>query len=84
MARAPFQVLVYPYRKNSNEQIEYALMKRSNEGFWQGIAGGGEDNEKPLEAATLCDYNDETLVSNSLVCRAQEKRHVSRISRQAR
>jgi dATP pyrophosphohydrolase len=51
MARAPFQVLVYPYRKTKNGQIEYALMKRSDEGFWQGIAGGGEDGETPLETA---------------------------------
>ena len=39
---------------------------------------------KEFGRIALCDYNDETLVSNSLVCRAQEKRHVSRISRQAR
>ena len=51
MARAPFQVLVYPYRKTANGQIEYALMKRSDEGYWQGIAGGGEDEERPLDAA---------------------------------
>jgi len=51
MARAPFQVLVYPYRINKNRQIEYALLRRSDEGYWQGIAGGGEDEESPLEAA---------------------------------
>ncbi|MFZ2488880.1 MAG: NUDIX pyrophosphatase [Anaerolineae bacterium] len=65
MARAPFQVLVYPYRKNSNEQIEYALMKRSNEGFWQGIAGGGEDNEKPLEAAKRETYEESGIPTTS-------------------
>ncbi len=51
MSRAPFQVLVYPYRKASDGRFEYALMKRADEGFWQGIAGGGEDNESALEAA---------------------------------
>ena len=51
MARAPFQVLVYPYRRLKEGQIEYALLKRADEGWWQGIAGGGEDEEKPLEAA---------------------------------
>jgi len=51
MARAPFQVLVYPYRITEAGQIEYALMKRSNEGYWQAIAGGGEDEETPLDAA---------------------------------
>ena len=51
MARAPFQVSVYPYRQIENGQIEYALLKRSVEGFWQAIAGGGEGAETPLEAA---------------------------------
>jgi len=51
MSRAPFQVLVYPYRKNPRGHIEYALLKRSDEGYWQGIAGGGEDEEYPLETA---------------------------------
>ena len=37
-----------------------------------------------MSAKPLCDYNDETLAPNSLVSRAQEKRYVSRISRQAR
>ncbi len=51
MARAPFQVLVYPYRKVGNGEFEYALLKRSDAGYWQGVAGGGEDNETPLAAA---------------------------------
>jgi dATP pyrophosphohydrolase len=51
MARAPFQILVYPYRRLGRDQIQYALFKRADEGWWQGIAGGGEDDEKPLEAA---------------------------------
>lgn len=58
MARAPFQVLVYPYRRRSNGQIEYALMKRSDEGYWQAIAGGGEDDESPLEAAKRESYEE--------------------------
>ena len=51
MARAPFQVLVYPYRKVGHREFEYALLKRSDAGWWQAIAGGGEDSEMPLEAA---------------------------------
>src|SRR5574341_341628 len=58
MARAPFQVLVYPYRNINNGQVEYALMKRVDEGYWQGIAGGGEDEEKPLEAAMRETYEE--------------------------
>ena len=53
MSRAPFQVLVLPYRIASDNAILYALFKResSTGGYWQGIAGGGEDGESPLEAA---------------------------------
>jgi dATP pyrophosphohydrolase len=51
MPRAPFQILVYPYRRTHDGQLEYALMKRADQGFWQAIAGGGEDEETPLEAA---------------------------------
>lgn len=51
MPRAPFQVLVFPYRKNLQNQFEFALLERAVEDFWQGIAGGGEDDETPLEAA---------------------------------
>jgi len=51
MVRAPFQVLVYPYRKVGVSEFEYALFRRSDAGYWQGIAGGGEDDETPLEAA---------------------------------
>jgi dATP pyrophosphohydrolase len=51
MARAPFQVLVYPYRQSAVGYFEYALFKRSDEGWWQAIAGGGEGDETPLETA---------------------------------
>jgi dATP pyrophosphohydrolase len=51
MTRAPFQVLVYPYRPAGEAEFEYALFKRADAGWWQGVAGGGEDNETPLEAA---------------------------------
>src|SRR5215216_3724181 len=51
MARAPFQVLVLPFRIVDTSTFEYALFKRSDEPYWQGIAGGGEDAETPLAAA---------------------------------
>jgi dATP pyrophosphohydrolase len=50
MSRAPFQVLVFPYRW-LNDAVEYAVFKRSDDGNWQAIAGGGEDQESPLDAA---------------------------------
>jgi len=51
MARAPFQVLVYPYRRTARAEFEFALFQRADGGWWQGIAGGGEDGEMPLDAA---------------------------------
>jgi len=51
MARAPFVVLVYPFRQIGKSDFEYALLRRADEGWWQGITGGGEDEETPLEAA---------------------------------
>jgi len=52
MARAPFNVLVFPYTRNDSG-IEYAIFRRSDsiEDFWQAISGGGEDDETPFEAA---------------------------------
>lgn len=50
MARAPFQVLVLPFRK-IGDSFEYALFCRADNKCWQGIAGGGETGETPLEAA---------------------------------
>ena len=50
MARATFQVVVFPFRQRG-ESVEYAVFRRADAGYWQGIAGGGEDDESPLEAA---------------------------------
>ena len=49
--RAPFQVLVLPYRQRDDGTYEFAVFRRGDVDFWQGIAGGGEDDETPLDAA---------------------------------
>jgi dATP pyrophosphohydrolase len=64
MARAPFQVLVFPFRKNQSGQFEFALFIRAVEGFWQGVAGGGEGEESPLEAA-IRETFEETGIKSS-------------------
>lgn len=51
MARAPFQILVLPYRSIGQGEFEFAVFSRSDYDCWQGIAGGGEDDETPLQAA---------------------------------
>jgi dATP pyrophosphohydrolase len=49
--RAPLQVLVYPFRDRADIGLEVALFQRAHGGYWQGIAGGGEEGETPEEAA---------------------------------
>ena len=51
MPRAPLNVLVYPYLPVGEGVFEYALLRRADEGWWQGVTGGGEDDETPLQAA---------------------------------
>ncbi len=48
--RAPFQILAIPY-KFVDSVPYYCVMHRSDFNQWQFVAGGGEENETPLEAA---------------------------------
>jgi len=50
MPRAPFNVLVIPYQRRE-EDHEFAVLHRRDSPMIQFIAGGGEDDETPLEAA---------------------------------
>ena len=50
MGRAPFQVLIF-LRRNNHGATEYLLLRRADMGVWQGVAGGGEGDETPVEAA---------------------------------
>jgi dATP pyrophosphohydrolase len=51
LRRAPFQVLVFPYRVTLDCTVEVAVFQRANGGYWQGIAGGGDEGETPEQAA---------------------------------
>jgi dihydroneopterin triphosphate diphosphatase len=51
MARAPFQVIVIPYRIAAAGQFQYLVFRRSDQNVWQWIAGGGEEHEKPEQTA---------------------------------
>jgi dATP pyrophosphohydrolase len=51
VVRAPFNVLVYPYLCVGGQTFEYALLRRADEGWWQGVTGGGEDDETPPQTA---------------------------------
>lgn len=66
MARAPFNVLVLPYRF-LGRGIEYAIFNRSDsdEDFWQGITGGGEDTETPAETAIRETWEESSISKDS-------------------
>jgi len=63
--RAPFQVLVIPFRRLPAGP-EFAVLKRSDTGDWQFIAGGGEDNETPKQAAVRETEEEVGIVGNLL------------------
>ena len=64
-SRAPFQVLIFPYRQIGDSEYEYAILRRADKGYWHVVAGGGEDDETPLEAARRETYEETGLPDNS-------------------
>ena len=48
--RAPFQILAIPYRIKG-DTVQYGVLHRADHDQWQFVAGGGEDDETPLDAA---------------------------------
>ena len=64
MPRAPFQILVLPFRKVGPDEFEFAVLQRSDNGHWQGVAGGGEDDESPAQAARRETIEETGLDSN--------------------
>jgi dATP pyrophosphohydrolase len=65
MPRQPLQVLVFPYRFTRNADLLYALFRRSDLGVWQALAGGGEGEETPEQAARREAF-EEAGISQSL------------------
>ena len=59
--RAPFQILADPYRFIKGE-LCFCVFRRADSDIWQFIAGGGENNEKPSDAA-LREIKEETGVT---------------------
>jgi len=63
MPRAPFQVLVIPYRR-TGEGLRFALLHRADADRWQWVAGGGEDGESPEDAARR-EVREETGIASA-------------------
>jgi len=55
--RVPYQILVFPFVREGGKYY-YAIFKRRDLNIWQGIAGGGEEDEKPIEAAKREAYEE--------------------------
>ena len=64
--RAPYQVLVIPYKIVDNLPT-YCVFKRSDSNEWQFIAGGGENNETPIEAARREAFEESGLTSKTWI-----------------
>ena len=62
--RAPFQVLAIPYRKGA--PIQFCVLHRSDHDQWQFVAGGGEDAEKPVEAAIREIYEETGIKTDNI------------------
>ena len=77
--RAPFQILVIPFRR-AVEDVEYAVLQRSGAGWWQFVAGGGEDDESPRDAALRETWEETGLVAEGELIVLD---HEARISREA-
>ncbi len=63
--RAPFQILVIPFRLTETG-MEFAVLMRSDADYWQFVAGGGEDDETPDQAAHR-ETEEETGLVSTLV-----------------
>lgn len=48
--RSPFQVLVVPFRR-ADSGLQFLALERADNSNWQWVAGGGEGDEEPIQAA---------------------------------
>lgn len=82
--RAPLQILAIPYKIVDGVPL-YCVLRRSDSEYWQFIAGGGEDQETPLEAACREIFEEggikgENIIQLTSMCYVQvdifRKRHL--------
>ncbi|MEQ1871465.1 MAG: NUDIX domain-containing protein [Vicinamibacterales bacterium] len=64
MARAPFQVIVFPFVESTDGEPLYAVFRRREMEMWQAVSGGGEGAETPLDAARR-ETREETGIDSS-------------------
>ena len=71
--RAPFNALVIPFYRAPGAQTLYCVLLRADAGFWQWVAGGGEDSETPTETAVR-ETREETGIEGPLYALQSEAR----------
>lgn len=49
--RQPYQILNLLYKKDENNNLLYGVLLRKKQNVWQFVAGGGEENEAPIQTA---------------------------------
>ena len=64
--RAPFQILAIPYKIMDSIPF-YCVFHRADFDQWQFIAGGGEDDETPLQAATREIYEEGGVNAGNII-----------------
>ena len=62
--RAPFQILAIPYRVTP--ELQFCVFHRADIDQYQFVAGGGENNEKPVDAA-IREICEETSINTDSV-----------------
>lgn len=63
--RAEFQILAIPYRLKPH--LQYCVLHRSDIDQYQFVAGGGEDDETPIEAAAREIYEETSVKATHIV-----------------
>lgn len=63
--RAPFQILAIPYRKE--DIYRFCVFHRADIDQYQFVSGGGEDGEKPLDAAVREIWEETGVAAASVV-----------------
>lgn len=63
--RAPFQILAIPYRKR--QEYQFCIFHRTDIDQYQFVAGGGENDEKPIEAAAREIYEETSVKAVHIV-----------------
>ena len=63
--RAPFQIMAIPFKLEPN--LQYCVLHRSDIDQDQFVAGGGEDDEKPIEAAAREIYEETSVKAVHIV-----------------